>query len=274
MTSDDFIRDGEDKKEQLSKDTAVPAYELHVLQAENLKKVVATYGEQKVFRDGPENVAGMVYPDELKPYISLDVLSDLELSKHVAEHEGIHVATKSFIHDYPKDITVFEGQYDALDEALQAVGVAKDGIQWVEGFTEGLAQRRLRDGHQGAYGPDVRAAEKLDALCLEKTGHSLFDAFEKDDRPLFTLLLRRLGGVLLLEKAVDHFVEQDGDVAMMRGEMERKLRTAPPVARSPEEAEKAVLKVIAEIIASPGNRRYGKRDENFSGLSASSSMLS
>lgn len=270
--SRDFIREGENLEAEAS--LPRPDRELCALQVQNLKRVVAVYGEQKVFSEGPEHVAGMVYSDELKPYISVDILNDLALSMHVAEHEGIHVATKSFIRAEPKDITVFEGQLDILDEKLRSMRIDKDQIDLVEGFTEGLAQRRLKDGEKRAYREDVEAAEKLDALCLEKTRNSLFAAFELDKRPLFTLLLRRLGGALLLEEAVDHFAGQDRDVANMRGDIEKRLRTSPPVARSAEEAEKAVTKVIAEILASHQKGRYVGPNEKSSSVSESSTMFS
>lgn len=250
--------------------------EVDVMRAENLKKVERATGLTfDVFRKGDPRVAAFITVGEQKTFMAAHSLDDLGWALYAAKHERKHKQTKDFMQLGDKKITVFEDQFDVLKDELRTRQVDLEGVNWVEGFTDLLTAREVGTDSQSGYADrEVPAAEKLDDLCIEKTGASLAEAFNLNNVALFTSRLRRLSEVLMMEKAFEHLASQDDEVADMRGEIAAKMRSYQPILESNEDAEKAVGKMIAEAVALKQIRRYVGQDENFSSVPKPAGMLS
>ncbi len=244
--------------------------EMDVLRAENLKKVENATGLTfDVFTKGDPHVAAFITVGEQKTFMAMHTLDNLDWAMYAAKHEQMHKRTKDFMQLHDRKITVFEDQYDVLDETLRGLGVEMDSVNWIEGFTDLLTARAHGEHSRSGYRErEVPAAVKLDDLCVEKTGVSLAEAFLQNNVALFTSRLRRLTEVLLMEKTFDDLAKQDSAIEAMRGDFAEKLAGVKPMILSREDAEKAVTKIIAECVALKQIRGYVGRDENFSSVPA------
>ncbi len=250
--------------------------ELDVLRASNLRKVEEVTGLKfDVFEKADPHIGAFITVADQKTFMAAHSLDDLEWALFAGKHELKHKQTKDFMQVGNSKITVFSDQYDVLDQELQDMGIDMKSINWIEGFTDLLTAREIGKKSTSGYADhEVPAAEKLDALCLEKTGASLAEAFNANNVPLFTSMLRGLCESLMMEKAYDHLAGQDPEIESMRPQVKEKMKNYRPIVQSREEAEKAVSKMIAECVALQQIRRYVGLDENLSSVPAPAGMLS
>lgn len=282
MESKDFRkwgRDAADIQRHHAKELdqeAKRSLEVDVVRAKNLAKIEAATGLTfKVFAKGEPHVAAFVRVDNLETYMASHSLDNLDWAIYAAKHELKHIQTKDFMRLHDKPITVSEDQYDVLDDALKSLDVDMKHVDWVEGFTDMLTARENGEHSNSGYNDhEVPAAEKLDSLCLEKTGISLADAFNANNVPLFTARLKRLCEVLLLEESFDELAEQDVEVAGMRTEVKVRMDAYKPIVQTKDDAEKFVAKMVAECLALKQIRRYVRPDEKLSSVSTPAGMLS
>ncbi len=250
--------------------------EVDILRAENLKKIEGATGLRfDVFRKTDPHVAAFITVAEQQTFMAEHSLDNLGWAMYAAKHELKHKQTKDFMQLGNEKITVFSDQYNALDEALNGVGIDMKSVNWIEGFTDLLTAREIGEHANSGYNDhEVPAAEQLDDLCVEMTGASLAEAFNMNNVGLFTARLRQLCEMLMLKKAYEHLAAQDKDAAALRSDVEAKIITLRPIIHSKEDAERAVGKIVCECIALKEVRRYVGLDENLSSLSTPSGMLS
>lgn len=217
---------------------------------ENHRKLEQATGIKiAVASDTEPHVAAFITTADKKIHMVDHTLDDYTWALYAANHEKMHEQTSAFF-DLSYTFKLEESKYDALEEQLNAVDVDIQ-TDWIEGFTD-LATKLKHGKHEnsGYNHVEVPAAEKLEKLCLEKTGVSLLDAFTSNNIHLFYSRLEKLSTALLLEKTYENMLQEnpkeEGYLKDMKPDFMKRLKEVQPPADNEEEAEKVAVKILFE----------------------------
>lgn len=146
----------------------------------------------------PETAGFVKTNGEQTIYISNQTLDNPTFADHVAKHEAYHLKTMLVL---PVE-TGFTNEYFAtLDRYLPKS--FKENEFYLEGFNEWLTANNDEQGVEvTAYGPNVKAAQQLEALARSATGESLMGKFETGDYHGFARVLKTTTDRLMLHEAL------------------------------------------------------------------------
>jgi|GEM_PF-3808882 len=219
--------------------------ELDLQRADLLNRLSAMTGYPFAVYDGAEmpGAAGFVLTNGEKTiYIAEHVLDDPNFADHVAKHEAYHLNTMLVL---PVAPDFGEEHFKTLDNYLPET--FKNNTFYLEGFNEWLTANNDEQGVEvTAYGPNVKAAQHLEALAVSATGESLMSKFKAGDYHGFAETLKITTDRLMLHEALQRAEVTESEKLSLR----LNIKAHKDPINSSEKADLAVDNWVSAVKAS------------------------